>query len=84
MFMENETNNEVEELDRFQAAYREAVEAWVAAIRQEEALAAVEHSVADIDKWEQAGFREEELRTLAKDAKKKYEAALRMKYYDFK
>jgi hypothetical protein len=74
---------EVTDLDLKQSQYHEAVEAWVAAIRQEEALALVEHSVADIDKWEAAGFREEDLRKKAKAAKKEYEDALRQKFFSF-
>ena len=49
------------ELDHMQAAYKAAVEAWVAAIKQEEALASVNHTVAEVDKWEEAHFDEDEL-----------------------
>lgn len=45
---------------------------WRAAIREAEALASVNHSVAEVDKWEGAHFREEELRNKAKAAKKEY------------
>jgi hypothetical protein len=44
------------ELDQLQIAYKAAVDEWVATIREEEALASTEHSVADLDKWEAAGF----------------------------
>lgn len=71
------------ELDAKQSAYKTAVEEWVAGIREEEALASVEHSVADIDRWEAAGFREEELRDKARAAKKEYEDALRLKFFSF-
>ena len=70
--MGDETENQIEELDRMQTAYKAAVEEWVSAIRDEEALASVDHSVADVDKWEQAGFKEEELRARVKAAKKEY------------
>jgi len=76
-------NSENIDLDRMQQAYQKAVEKWIAAIRHEEALALKNHSVAEIDKWEQAHFKEEELRTVAKDAKGEYEAALRKKFFDF-
>ncbi len=66
-----------------QTAYKAAVEEWITAIREEEALASVDHSVADVDRWEQAGFKEEELRSRTKAAKKEYEAALRLKFYGF-
>ena len=71
------------DLDRMQSAYKAAVEEWIAAIREEEALASVNHSVAEVDKWEQAHFREEEVRDKALAAKKEYEAALRLKFFDF-
>jgi len=71
------------ELDRLQAAYKAAVEQWVKAIRDEEALASVNHSVAEVDEWEAAHFREDELRDAVKAAKKDYEDALRREFYDF-
>jgi len=71
------------ELDQLQRAYKNAVEEWIAAITQEEFLASVEHSVADIDKWEQAGFVEENQRNKVKALKKLYEDALREKYFGF-
>jgi len=51
--------NESLELDHLQVVYKAAVEEWIAAIRREEALASVNHSVAEVDQWEQAHFREE-------------------------
>lgn len=71
------------ELDQMQAAYKAAVEAWIAAIRNEEALASVNHDVADVDNWEQAHFEEDELRKTVKEAKAKYEDALRKKFFGF-
>src|ERR1039458_9566714 len=44
-------------LDELQAAYKAAVEEWISAIRKEEALASVNHSVAEVDLWENAGFQ---------------------------
>ncbi len=69
------------DLDRMQQAYKAAVEEWIAAIRDEEGLASMNHTVAQIDQWEQAHFREEELRSKAKRAKKEYENALRFKFF---
>jgi hypothetical protein len=69
------------DLDELQSAYNAAVEEWIAAIRKEEALASVDHSVAEVDQWEQAHFHEDELRYKAKAAKKKYEDALRVKFF---
>ena len=71
------------ELDQLQRAYQSAVEAWIAAIRHEEALASTEHSVADIDRWEEADFAEEEARDRVKTAKREYEDALREKFFNF-
>jgi hypothetical protein len=74
---------EVSELNQMQAAYKEAVDQWVTAIREEEALASANHSEAEIDAWEAAGFREEDAREKAKEAKKNYEDALREKFFNF-
>jgi energy-converting hydrogenase A subunit M len=71
------------ELDRLQTAYKEAVENWIAAIKEEEALASVNHNVAEIDQWEEAHFKEDELRDVVLEAKKEYEDALRRKFFDF-
>ena len=71
------------ELDQLQVVYKAAVEEWIAAIRQEEALASVNHSVAEVDQWEQAHFREDELRNKVKAAKSQYEDALREKFFGF-
>ena len=71
------------ELDQLQRTYQSAVEAWIAAIRQEEALASAEHSIADVDKWEEADFAEEEARDKTKEAKQEYETALREKFFNF-
>jgi len=71
------------ELDHMQRAYKAAVEDWIVAIRREEALASANHSVADIDLWEQAHYDEEEARVKVKQAKSAYEAALRKEFFDF-
>ena len=74
---------DVAELDQMQANYKAAVEAWIGAIRDEEALASVNHSVAEVDKWENAADREDEARAKVKEAKKAYEDALREKFFNF-
>jgi hypothetical protein len=76
-------SSEHPELDELQIAYKSAVEEWIAAIRKEEALASVNHSVAEVDNWEAAHFAEDELRSQVKDAKEKYEDALREKFFGF-
>ena len=74
---------EITDLDQMQSAYKAAVEEWIAAIRQEEALAAVNHTVAEIDKWEDAHFKEDDIRNKVKAAKRDYEDALRKKFFGF-
>lgn len=76
-------DDSVSELDRLQAAYKAAVEDWIAAIKREEELASVNHTVAEVDKWEAAHFAEDEIRAKVKAAKKDYEDALRRKFFDF-
>jgi hypothetical protein len=71
------------DLDQMQQDYKAAVDEWIATIREEEALASVNHTVAAIDKWENAGFAEEAARDRAKAAKKNYEDALREKFFNF-
>jgi hypothetical protein len=74
---------EIPELDQMQQDYKAAVDEWVKTIRAEEALASTDHSVAEVDLWEQADFSEEAFRAKVKAAKKKYEAALRLKFFNF-
>jgi hypothetical protein len=68
-------------LDRLQSAYKTAVDTWITAIRAEEALASVHHSVAELDLWENAHFLAEEARGKAEDAKTAYEAGLRSQLF---
>jgi len=76
-------SSEHPELDTLQTAYKDAVETWIAAIRKEEALASVNHEIAEVDQWEKAHFEEEEIRSTVKAAKEKYEDALREKFFGF-
>ena len=78
-----ETAVDTSVLDQMQAAYKAAVEEWIDAIKEEEALASVNHTVAEVDKWEGAHFAEDEIRNKVKAAKKKYEDALREKFFGF-
>ena len=65
------------ELDRRRQAYKDAVDKWVAAIREEEALATPDYSLHEWNLWEKAGFAEEEARDVALTAKEQY---MRMRY----
>jgi hypothetical protein len=76
-------DGEHQELDYLQAAYKTAVEAWIAAIRKEEALASVNHTVAEVDTWERAHLDEDAMRSTVKAAKEAYEDALREKFFGF-
>ncbi len=71
------------ELDQLQAAYKAAVDNWVAAIREEEALASGNHNVAELDKWEGAHYREHKLHKEVDFRKRLYEDALRREFFGF-
>ena len=70
-------------LDQLQSAYKAAVEEWIAAIRQEAELASVNHSIAQVDTWEAAHFKEDEVRDKVLDLKAKYEDVLRKELFGF-
>jgi hypothetical protein len=74
---------EISVLDQLQITYKAAVDQWISTIREEEALASGDHSEAEVDTWEAAGFREEDARNKAKQAKKEYEDAIREKFFNF-
>ena len=76
-------SSEHPELDELQAAYKTAVESWISAIRNEEALVSANHSMAEIDRWEQAHLDEDDMRNAVKAAKENYEDALRAKIFGF-
>ena len=71
------------DLDRLQAEYKASVDLWVGAIREEEAHASVNHSLAQVDTWEQYAAREDGLRDHVRTAKKAYESALRQRFFSF-
>ena len=74
---------DVLDLDQMQTEYKAAVEEWIAAIKEEEALASVNHNIAEVDKWEAAHFKEDDIRSKVKAAKRRYEDALRVKFFNF-
>jgi hypothetical protein len=71
------------ELDQTLGAYKSAVEDWIAAIKEEEALASDNHTIVEFDQWEAAHFKEDSIRSKVKAAKKKYEEALNRKFFKF-
>jgi hypothetical protein len=70
------------ELDLLRQSYKAAVEEWIAAIREEEALATSDHSIRAWERWEQAGFKEQEVQDKANEAKEAYKDGLRLIDYD--
>jgi hypothetical protein len=72
-----------QELDQLQAEYKTAVHDWVAAIREEEALASANHNVVELDQWEAAHFREHKLHKEVDYRKRLYENALRREFFGF-
>jgi hypothetical protein len=74
---------EVSELDRLQLLYKEAVDRWVTAIREEEDLATPDHSIVAWERWEQAGFKAQDAGDQATAAKEAYKAGLRLLDYDY-
>ena len=71
------------ELLTMQKAYKAAVDEWVTTIRAEEELASTDPTVAQVDTWEHAHFKEEDARNKAKKAKKDYEEAIRQSLFHF-
>jgi hypothetical protein len=65
------------DLDQLRAAYKQATDQWVAGIRAEEALATPDHSEVAWERWDEAGFAEQDLQNKAKEARDAYKDALR-------
>ena len=76
-------SSEHPELDELQTAYKTAVEKWISAIRNEEALASANHSMTEIDQWEQAHLDEDEMRTAVKAAKAQLRGRAARKFFGF-
>jgi hypothetical protein len=68
-------------LDELQQAYKQAVDQWVAAIRAEEALATSDHSEVAMERWDAAGFAEQDAQGNAKHARDAYKEGLRRLHY---
>lgn len=69
--------------DRLRQAYKDAVDAWVAAIRAEEALATPDHSMVAMEHWDAACFKEQDAQKKAIETKEAYKDALRKFNYGF-
>jgi hypothetical protein len=70
------------DLDRLQRVYKDAVDQWIAVIREEESLATPDHSIAAWELWEQAGFKAQEAQDRATAAKEAYKDGLRQLDYE--
>jgi hypothetical protein len=68
-------------LDQLQGNYKRAVDEWVASIRSEEALATPNHSETAMERWDEAGFAEQDAQHKAKAARDEYKDALRKLHY---
>jgi hypothetical protein len=72
-----------QDFDQLLREYRQAIDAWVDAIRAEEALANDDHSMVEMEKWDEAGFASHDAEAVAKKARDHYKNALRKKNYGF-
>jgi hypothetical protein len=76
-FMENP------DFDQLLKSYREAVDHWVDAIHAEEALATDDHSMVEMELWDDANFKLQDAELAATKARDAYKNALRKKNYGF-
>jgi len=74
---------ENQDFDQLLKSYRDAVNRWVDAIRNEESLATEDHSMVQMEKWDDAGFALHDAELAAKKARDAYKNALRKKNYGF-
>jgi hypothetical protein len=70
-----------EDLDQLRLAYKKAVDEWVLAIRNEEALATPDHSMTAMEKWDDAHFKEQDAHSKASEARDAYKDGLRSVNY---
>jgi hypothetical protein len=69
------------DLDQLRLAYKKAVDAWVDAIRAEEALATPDHSMIAMGAWDAAHFTEHDAHAKVTEARDAYKDALRTVNY---
>jgi hypothetical protein len=73
----------MDNFDELLASYKQATDAWIEAIKAEEALANEDHSMVEMEKWDTAGLAAIDAEAVAKKARDAYKAALRKKNYGF-
>ena len=71
------------DFDQLLLDYRRALDHWVDAIRAEESLANEDHSMKQMELWDDAGFQLHDAEVAAKKARDAYKNALRKKNYGF-
>jgi len=64
-------------LDELRLAYKAAVDEWVIAIREEEALATTDHSMVAMEHWDTAHFKEHDAHVKVTKARDAYKDRLR-------
>jgi hypothetical protein len=69
------------DLDQLRVTYKQAVDAWVTAIRAEEAMATPDHSMIAMEKWDDAHFAEHDAHEKASKARDAYKDGLREANY---
>jgi hypothetical protein len=77
------TTMDDQDFDQLLRSYKQAVDAWVGTIRAEESLATEDHSMVQMEKWDDAGFKLHDAELTAKKARDAYKNALRKKNYGF-
>ena len=77
------TTMDDQDFDQLLRSYKQAVDAWVGTIRAEELLATEDHSMVQMEKWDDAGFKLHDAELTAKKARDAYKNALRKKNYGF-
>jgi len=65
------------EYQRLREQSKTSVDAWIAAIREEESLATPDHSMIAMEKWDAASFSEQNAQKKALAAKEALKDALR-------
>ena len=73
----------MEDFDQLLRNYKQAVDAWVNAIHDEESLANSDHSMVEMEKWDTAGLQVHDAELAAKKARDLYKNALCRKNYGF-
>ena len=73
----------MDDFDQLLKEYRAATDAWVAAVKAEEALANDDHSMVAMEHWDAAALAAHDAESVAKKARDHYKNALRRSNYGF-